>query len=595
MLIWVAVVFLFAACVAWRIKHATDACEHYLRELPPANYLSWQFFYSRGARAKTISTLNIRPQQPVKSKITIGVDKLEGTPLPAVEPMNPAAAAGLDGAIAGLSVLEPVRHIDPSVLAAIEFSTSEHLHNLVSIHEYVHDHLYAAPLQSADGWFERLTGYVAEQKTASALEATGHHVEFAPVANQPVWDLTVDGHHVQVKEGLAGVKDFLASHPGIDVYTSHEAAAASHSPLVRGLDQVDAAHIHEVTSQSLDGVNDALDPGFNFPVITMAFSSWRELKLLVNEMTTIERAIKNVAMDVVGVGGGAWAGSKGLALVGAFIGGPVGAAIGGVVGGILGGISGKMLSTSIRHSVFREARDAYNQAIRRAQADVQNSISISKTKVGNLQIEYQTKFVASRNQIEQQAKNDISRLRNNFRDQMSRFANAFPLRMDDLIAQLYKEEEEVLGRIPKRGIWGYLIPSKNDHYRAAVRIWFQRARRIVEDEKLRFSMMEVRTCEALYGEVQRFLCEYTFELYSLEKGLERLLQGFETARQQAQSIQSQAALEMERERNGLVRELSRKIEEIHAHIVKVVQQWNDTITQRKAELAREGRPLGIRI
>ncbi len=59
-----------------------------------------------------------------------------------------------------------------------------------------------APAMTADGWFERLTGYVAEQKAASALEAAGHHVTFAATANQPVWDLLVDGHPVQIKEGL---------------------------------------------------------------------------------------------------------------------------------------------------------------------------------------------------------------------------------------------------------------------------------------------------------------------------------------------------------------------------------------------------------
>ena len=84
---------------------------------------------------------------------------------------------------------------------------------------YVAQHFFDAPTLTADGWFERLTGYVAEQKAASALEAAGHHVTFAATANQPVWDLLVDGHPVQVKEGISGVKSYLLEHHGIPIYT----------------------------------------------------------------------------------------------------------------------------------------------------------------------------------------------------------------------------------------------------------------------------------------------------------------------------------------------------------------------------------------
>ena len=99
-----------------------------------------------------------------------------------------------------ISLAEAALNVDPHVLAAIQFSTADHLHGLADIDNYVHDHFFAVPVHSADGWFERLTGYVAEQKAAAYFEQAGHHVEFAPVANQPVWDMLVDGQPVQTKK-----------------------------------------------------------------------------------------------------------------------------------------------------------------------------------------------------------------------------------------------------------------------------------------------------------------------------------------------------------------------------------------------------------
>jgi hypothetical protein len=420
----------------------------------------------------------------------------------------------------------------------------------------------------------------------------GHHVEFAPAANQPVWDLVVDGQHVQVKEGLAGVKDFLAAHHGIDVYTSPEVAAAVKDPLVHGLSGLSVDQIHEATSQALDGLNDIFDPGFNFPLVTLAFSSWREAKLLWNEKTTFDRAFVNIGMDVAAVGGGAWAGAKGGALAGLFL-GPAGAAVGGIIGAIIGGIAGKMASTKIRYAPFNAARAAYNDAIAAAQAEVQTSGSMSRTRLLELQAEYQTEFLASRGQIEQKARLAISRLREGFNDQLFRFAETFPALLDELTAQLEREEQSVLAEIPGRTIRGILFPTQTDHLRAAIQVWFRRARKIVKEEKFLFSKIENRTCETLYGEVQRFLGDYVLKLDAMERELARLMGGFEGAKRQAQSVQQNALREVETERSGLIRKLADEVERIHAELVALIGRWNSTINTRRANLIREARPVGI--
>lgn len=79
----------------------------------------------------------------------------------------------------------------------------------------------------------RLEGYVAEQKAAAALEQTHHIVQFAPTANQPAWDLLVDGHPWQVKEGIdiGGIKDAMAHHGDIPIATGADLAEQVNDPL----------------------------------------------------------------------------------------------------------------------------------------------------------------------------------------------------------------------------------------------------------------------------------------------------------------------------------------------------------------------------
>jgi hypothetical protein len=318
-------------------------------------------------------------------------------------------AAFADGIFAGLPVFEAIQHIDPAVLAAIQASTAEHIHGLPSVHSYVAQHFFDAPTQTADGWFERLTGYVAEQKAASALEAAGHHVTFAATANQPVWDLLVDGHPVQVKEGISGVKAYLLEHHGVPIYTGNDVAAAAKDPIVHGLAGMDSSHIHTLTHQSVDGISDVFDSGFHFPIITLAFSSYRETLLLFDEKTTIQRAAKNVGMDVIGVGAGTFAGAKLGAAIGAFF-TPAGAAAGALVGGIVGGVGGKMASTSFRYAPFRAAFAEYEEWTGNAQVAVDMAIEGSKDRIAYLQSSFQEEYIGERELIHRHAANQLRAL-----------------------------------------------------------------------------------------------------------------------------------------------------------------------------------------
>jgi hypothetical protein len=500
-------------------------------------------------------------------------------------------ASALDGGLAGLSIIHAAAEIDPAVLHAIEFSTAEHLNNLATIDNYVHDHFFDAMSKSAEGWFDRLTGYVAEQKAATVLEQMGHHVEFAPVANQPVWDLMVDGEYVQIKTGLAGVKDFLAAHHGMDVYTSPEIAAAVKDPLVHGLPELSAIHIDGATQHTLDGVKDSLHPGLHFPIITFAFSAYREFNLIQDQQKELGLAIQHLTMDVGGVAVGGLAGAKLGALAGAVF-GPMGITVGGFVGAIGGAISCKMTATSLRCADFKKALTSYNNAIYETKIKIADAIASSRTQIHGAQGELQERFVAIRNGIEKRTRSEIGKIEADFEADVRRLFDRFPHFLDELADQLNCEEARVLAAIPCSGVWGFLFPREEDHLREAVKVWFGRAREIVQSEEIQFCKMQTQTPEAILGEVQRFLEEYVFQLESLEAELLEVTESFRESTDLARALKEKAVREAEQSRSKLIREFGNRVETIHLAIVEMIDKSNKLLSKCKDVATREGNLVG---
>jgi hypothetical protein len=503
-------------------------------------------------------------------------------------------AAFADGVLAGLPVIQAVSHIDPFVLKAIEESTADHIHSFPSVHSYIEQHFFAVPTMTADGWFERLTGYVAEQKAASALEAAGHHVTFAATANQPVWDLMVDGHPVQVKEGLSGVKAFLIEHHGIPVYTGPDAAAAVKDPLVHGIVGLNSAEIHESAHTSIEGISDTFDPGFHFPIITLAFAGYREVKLLIQERTTLSKAAKHVGLDVAGVGAGAFGGAKAGAIAGAFL-GPIGAAIGGLIGAVAGGAGGKMLATGIRHSPFNEAKAAYEQIVDSAQIAIDVSVNESRDKLRLLQRDYEAEFSKTRELIICRTNSAIRSYAIAYESEFKSFAESFESYLDRLEENLDEQRLLLLETILGSGVRRSLYPTDNDYLRSAIRHWFRKAKRTISDERQRFQSIEPRTLDTLRREIERFLNSYVFELESLDAEISRLVRSFSEAQKAAQTVADGAAEELRRERHGLISKFARQAENLHAGIVELIRSCNQKIAARKDRFIIEGRAVGLDI
>jgi hypothetical protein len=598
-LLVVVLVFVLLVYGAWLVLRIHSGIKRIMPELPPCNQLSWAYSGRSGAIQRVIEGEPVARALPSAADtsgqiIEAEQDRSESTPFARVvhDPLTWAAAA--DGAVAGGAILESALKIDPQVLHAIEFSTAQDLHGLSDFHTYVQDHFFSTPVDTADGWFNRLTGYVAEQKAASFFEHAGHHVMMAPVANQPVWDMLVDGHPVQIKENLAAVKDFAVAHPDIPVFTDPHIAASSHLDSVHGLSVLDKDSIHSATANTVDGLDGSFDPGFHFPVITLACSAIREVKLLFAEKTTFDRAFVHVSMDVVGVGGGALLGAKIGAFVGSVAPGP-GTIIGGILGSILGGITGKMASRGASRLPFHNARNAYNETIGCARTAIDGKVEYTKGEVRRLQQEYQTRFQRFRSQVESEATEKINEFEQAYSSKLLESYLRFPNYLRDLSKQLVEEQAESLSEMPRPGLLHRLFPNEECLRRQAVRAWFRRARRTVKEQARHFQQIKPRTIEALHAAVQTLLREFVFDLKSLENDLEEVANFQGVQQRAAEEVRQQAITQIEEHRQSLIKEFGSQVSDLHDEVVRFVQLWNVRISAARNELRRQAEAVGISI
>jgi len=268
----------------------------------------------------------------------------------------------------------------------------------------------------------------------------------------------------------------------VPIYTGTEVAAAVKDPMVHGLAGLNSIDIHHATNTSIQGISDTFDPGFHFPFITLALAGYREAKLLLQERTTLERALKNVGLDVAGVGVGAFGGLKAGALAGAFL-GPIGAAIGGLFGAVVGGVAGKLIATKIRHIPFLESQAAYKTAAETAQLSIDGAVNRLPSEIRRLQDSYESEFIERRADITQRATSSVRNLGEMYEKTLIEFADRFMDHLDKLRSNLCEQETLLLTTIPGTGFRRIVYPSHNDCLRSAIRDWFRRAKRTIDLER----------------------------------------------------------------------------------------------------------------
>ena len=594
------VVVLLLYC-AWRWRRWKCAVETYGPAMPPKRQLSWapprvrttatrETALAVAAGATTAISTTVAPladYHPRTVPVSGETDCLQDL-------KHSTIAAAADGALLGFLVADAFSQIDSDVLSAIEFSTADHLNSLGSINDYVEDRFFDDGSASAEGWLHRLEGYVAEQKTAVALEKAGHVIEFAPAANTEGWDLLVDGQPWQVKEGvgLAGINEALSNHPEIPIATGSDLAGQIDHPMVHGFQDLDHHEIAATTKDSLSGIQEGFDPGFHVPVITVVRSSWRELKLLYGEKTTWSRALGSVAVDAAGVGVGGFAGAKLGAAIGAF-GGPIGAAIGGALGGIVGAITGGAGAHAFRYKDFKRACEAYEQAYASAKVQIDAQIDLSRSQLRLLQGEYQQRYVAARSAVETRLQAELLQLQAARKEEVASLLREWPRHLRALRQQLEREESSVVSTKPRSPWWRLLVPGQNELQTAVIRKWFQNAYRRLDEAEARYLRLDPSSDDERLAEIRNFLTEYYFDLEQLDRHLEQIASRLKAIADNAEHAQELAARSVAQTRNSLIREFGDRVTALQTSLAGTINNWCESLKRTRDWVRREAEPLGV--
>ncbi len=268
--------------------------------------------------------------------------------------------------IAGLSLGELLYdyvRLDPRVLAGVDFARAEDLSNIFYFSLYARE-LLRLDAEALTGNLNNLQGYVAEQVVAWQLEARGHEVTFPPAPNNEGWDILVDGQPFQVKcmADSRGVLEHLERYPDIPVLVNKELAGE-----VAGLDSVyvmdylSREEIVKVTETTIQAAADLHD--FEIPWLSLAVSSARNIKGILNNEATLGQAIVNVGSDVAARTITSTLGQALLSAAGGLLFGPAGVLVGGGAGAILGAYQGGYVAKKFRSLFTKAAEDAASKEL----------------------------------------------------------------------------------------------------------------------------------------------------------------------------------------------------------------------------------------
>lgn len=213
-----------------------------------------------------------------------------------------------DVAYAGLTLgdfLYDYIRIDPDVVRGVEFARAADVNGILSFARFA-DTKADLSGASLDGLHSQLQGYVAEQIAAHHLIAQGHDVWFPHTANNPGWDIMVDGHPFQVKclADPGGVHEHLHRYPNVPVIVNSELGyqVGDHAGVYIDPELHHDA-VRHVTEETLDRGRELAD--FEIPWISLGVSGAFNLYYMLRNNTDLIAMLTCTATDTLGrtVGG----------------------------------------------------------------------------------------------------------------------------------------------------------------------------------------------------------------------------------------------------------------------------------------------------
>lgn len=270
------------------------------------------------------------------------------------------------GAITAVDAVWALSQVDPRVLDAIDFAHgSKAFQSYPELVHHVED-VVGRGDAALTGMVSQYKGYFGELAVADHLRAQGHLVEMSTSPNEAGVDAVVDGQPVQIKSGLesSAVTEHLEKYPDVPVITVAEHAEVfDGAEMVTVLPDVSGAALEASTRETLDGIGDLSEVGFDFPLITAAISGATNIAAVARGTRDLETALEFTGADTVGVGGGGFVGAKTGGLAGAAVAGPFGAAVGAVLGAVGGSVAGRKLAKLFKERGLRAARTELNTTL----------------------------------------------------------------------------------------------------------------------------------------------------------------------------------------------------------------------------------------
>ncbi|SHE45777.1 hypothetical protein SAMN02745148_00505 [Modicisalibacter ilicicola DSM 19980] len=342
----------------------------------------WQRLASLATRSATLPPDDIleamAQSMPEFSYDGVAIDpRLTGESRQASERQPAAAMATLTVG----DVLYASAAVDPTVVEAADIVRSDDIDNVFSFAEMAAQ-LLSGSEEEILGGISQLKGYVAEQAVAAQLTAEGHTVSLPEAANQPGWDLFVDGQPFQVKfhATLDGLREHFERY---DYPVIANAELASKIPeewadsvfFVEGLSN---ELVDQVSRDTLGAGVELLNPS----VISIAgtISAARGLIAYRRDQLTGKQAVEQVLLDGMVRTGLAASGSMAGASVGMLLFGPAGALILGAGSPVLAQMMTTRLTEQLRQRVKGKTHRGWESQAHRELDALQSLVMAALTR-----------------------------------------------------------------------------------------------------------------------------------------------------------------------------------------------------------------------
>lgn len=235
--------------------------------------------------------------------------------------------------------------IDPSVIKAVDFSSTQNLDSAYAVSNYLMINMLEHDDQAYSGFKNRLIGYVGEQKVAEVLQQQGTDALWASTSNQEIWDLKIDDQLINVKTVLDinSIKGTALAHPDVTYLVPED---TYRDIGIDNIQPLDGFNYQEVTDQlnstyqHIDGSN-AFNAFSTHLPIGSGIIALKERQRLLNAGGDQQAVNRNVLIDF----SAKTAGSLTMAKIGGLIGAGLGSLVftpvlGGTLGAALGAFWG---------------------------------------------------------------------------------------------------------------------------------------------------------------------------------------------------------------------------------------------------------------